>query len=208
MKDSKIRVRSNDELKSREKCFLEITNMLKENNINFFLQGGVLLGAYREKSFIKWDWDVEISLFRDDFYNNFHLIKKKLQELNFKIYKDVNLKKNIKIDCYKEFSYETSAYTLMSWNYDKSKRMYFRKEINIPEKFLKKFSEIIFLNNKFYCPNPIEEYLTYQYGDWQTPLRTSIKKDYMTSKYFNEESFTKKIIKQIYYFVRSQWQKI
>ena len=49
MKDSKIRVRSNDELKSREKCFLEITNMLKENNINFFLQGGVLLGAYREK---------------------------------------------------------------------------------------------------------------------------------------------------------------
>ena len=52
--------------------------MLKENNINFFLQGGVLLGAYREKSFIKWDWDVEISLFRDDFYNNFHLIKKKI----------------------------------------------------------------------------------------------------------------------------------
>ena len=52
MKDSKIRVRSNDELKSREKCFLEITNMLKENNINFFLQGGVLLELI-EKKFYK-----------------------------------------------------------------------------------------------------------------------------------------------------------
>ena len=138
MKDSKITFRSNDELKSREKCFLEIMKMLKENNINFFsTRWGSI--AYREKSFIKWDWDVEISLFKEDFSKNFELIKTKLKELNFKICKDINLKKNVKIDCYKEFPYEITGYTLVGWNYDLNKKKYFRKEINIPDKFLKNF---------------------------------------------------------------------
>ncbi len=198
----KLRIRTNLELQSRKKCFLEITNMLKKNNINFFLQGGVLLGAYREKDFIKWDWDVEISLFKEDFSKNFELIKTKLKELNFKICKDINLKKNVKIDCYKEFPYEITGYTLVGWNYDLNKKKYFRKEINIPDKFLKNFSEITFLNDKFNCPNPIEEYLTYQYGDWRTPLRSTIKKDYMTNKFYNEENYMKKILKKIYYLIK------
>ena len=66
--NNKLRLRTKLELEDRKKGFLEIVNILKSNNIFFFLQGGVLLGAVRNNSFIQWDWDVEISLFSDEFF--------------------------------------------------------------------------------------------------------------------------------------------
>ena len=47
MRTDKTRIRTLDELKSREKI-LEITNILERNNIPFFLQAGTVLGAQRE----------------------------------------------------------------------------------------------------------------------------------------------------------------
>ena len=41
----KIRIRSEVELLNRKKNFFKIVNILEQFNINFFLQGGVLLGA-------------------------------------------------------------------------------------------------------------------------------------------------------------------
>ena len=62
----KTRVRTKAELIARKNNFLKIINILEKKKINFFLQGGVLLGARRDKNFIKWDWDIEISLFAVD----------------------------------------------------------------------------------------------------------------------------------------------
>ena len=45
MSDEKIRIRTEEELESRQKCFLEIVNILEKNNIHFFIQAGVVLGA-------------------------------------------------------------------------------------------------------------------------------------------------------------------
>ena len=63
---NKLRLRTINELEDRKKGFFEIINILKSKNIFFFFQGGVLLGAVRNSDFIKWDWDVEISLFSDE----------------------------------------------------------------------------------------------------------------------------------------------
>ena len=67
MSDEKIRIRTEEELESRQKCFLEIVNILEKNNIHFFIQAGVVLGARRDGNFIKWDWDVEIGIFEKEF---------------------------------------------------------------------------------------------------------------------------------------------
>ena len=61
--DSKVRDRSKEELSIRKKEFLKISEILDKLKVNYFLQTGILLGAIRDNDLIKWDWDIEISVF-------------------------------------------------------------------------------------------------------------------------------------------------
>ena len=187
--DSKLRIRSSEELENRKNCFLEISNVLDKLNIFYFIQGGILLGARREKKFIEWDWDVEISLFYDDMNLNFDRIISELINKGFNITSLNKNKHNIKIDCIKDYSEEVSSYTLLGWAHYPLEKKYKRGKINIPEKFLKNFEKIIFYQKEFNAPFPIDEYLTYQYGNWKKRLRSSDKNEYMTKNFYQRNSF-------------------
>ena len=65
----------------------------------------------------------------------------------------------------------------------KDKRCLLEEEFSVPSKFLNNFSTIEFFGRKFNCPNNPEEYLTFAYGDWKTPLRTSDKNLYNSDKF-------------------------
>ena len=60
MSHKKIRKRSNEELALRMDGLLVLKEILEKNLDKWFLSGGTLLGAYRDKDFISWDWDVEV----------------------------------------------------------------------------------------------------------------------------------------------------
>ena len=194
---NKLRSRTKNELKDRKKGFFEIINILKSKNIFFFLQGGVLLGAVRNNDFIPWDWDVEISLFSDEFFKKRELIKNALLENGFKIFKENYEREKIKIDVYKYQDYATTGYTLFGWTLNKEKNKILRGEINIPSKFMDNMEKITFFDEEFYCPGPVKDYLTYQYGNWRKEIRSDIKSEYLSNKFYKKKSFMDKVLNKI-----------
>ena len=201
--DQKVRDRTSDELLVRKKEFLKICDILDESKVNFFLHSGILLGAIRDKDFIKWDWDIEISVFSEEFFSKIDLVVDKLKKNNFKI-KQINKKKDdSKIDFIGEYPENVTGYTIWSWNYSKIRNVYWRREFSIPAKFLNSFSKIEFLGRQFNCPTNTEEYLEFAYGNWRVPLRSSDKDQYNSKKYKSKSKFIilsikQKLLKKIY----------
>ena len=181
--DLKVRDRTNDELLVRKKEFLKICDILDESKVNFFLHSGILLGAIRDKDLIKWDWDIEISVFSEEFLPNIDLVANKLKKNGFKIMTINKKKDDSKIDFIGEYPENVTGYTIWSWNYSKIRNVYWRRELSIPEKFLNSFSKFEFLERQFNCPKNPEEFLEFSYGNWKVPLRTSNKFEYTTKNY-------------------------
>ena len=201
--DPKVRIRTSDELLVRKKEFLKICDILNELKINYFLQTGILLGAIRDNDFIKWDWDIEISVFSNELLPNIDLIVNKLKNDGFKIKQINKKKKDSKIDFVGEYPEDVTGYTIWSWNYSQIEDKYWRREFSVPSKFLNSFSKINFLGRKFNCPNNPEEYLEFAYGNWKVPLRSSDKDLYNSKSYKNKKKFIladikQKILKKIY----------
>mgnify|MGYP006094220873 FL=1 len=189
MEDKKVRIRSKYELEVRKREFLLICNILDKLNINYFLQTGVLLGAVRDNDLIKWDWDIEISVLGEEFINEIDNVAAELQKNNF-IISVVNKKKNdSKIDFIGQLDESVTGYTIFSWYHSKFRKVYWRREYSVPEKYFKKFSKINFMGREFKCPNNPQEYLSFAYGNWRTPLRTSVKDEYNTGKFKNKKIF-------------------
>ena len=194
--DPKIRYRTSDELLVRKKEFLKICDILDNLKISYFLQAGVLLGIIRDNDFIKWDWDVEISIFPKDLLPNIDLIADNLKTNGFEINKINRKKDDSKIDFIGEYPGNVTGYTIYAWNYSKIRNVYWRREYSLPPKFLKSFSKVDFLGRQFNCPNYPEEYLKFVYGNWREPLRTIDKEMYYKKNYKSKTKFVIISIKQ------------
>ena len=184
--DSKVRDRTEDELFTRKNEFLKICDILDNFKISYFLQTGILLGAIRDNDLIKWDWDIEVSVFADEFFPLIDSVAIDLEKNGFKIQKKNKKKNDSKIDFIGEYPKDVTGYTIFSWNYSNIKDLYWRRELSVPSKFLNNLSSIKFLGRHFKCPNNPEEYLEFAYGNWKIPLRTSNKELYMTGNFKNK----------------------
>ena len=194
----KVRDRTNEELLVRKKEFLKICDVLDLLKIDFFLNSGILLGAIRDNDFIKWDWDIEISVYSKDFQPKIDLISNTLIKNGFKITKIIRDKNNLKIDFTGYYPGDVTSYTIYGWRYSKMRDVFWRKELSIPSKFLLKLSKFSFLERQFNCPNNLDEYLTFVYGNWKKPLRSSNKKVYLTKNYKKETLFYTVLIEKFF----------
>ena len=153
-----------------------------------FIQGGVLLGAVREKGFIPWDWDVEFSVFSKESVPLFQNIVHALRTKGYTITKKDDSYESLKINFFKGKSPEPTSYTIFGWWHDQDAGAYRRKNLTVPEAFFSPLGSVEFLGRVVRCPNNVTAYLEYQYGDWRTPKKTSDKSVYLATGFSGSQA--------------------
>lgn len=144
---------------------LTVKRILEENNIQFFLIFGTLLGAYRDKRFIDHDDDIDIGLFSRDRGRFLQLMEQGV----FAVY-GMKYRSNESV-LFNTLEYKSEYIDFFF--YKKQGHTYRCGKATINAYQLDKgFSKIRFLGTEFNTVWNIEEYLIHHYGDkWKVPRK-------------------------------------
>ncbi len=151
----------------------DIKEILDYFSVTYWLDGGTLLGAYRDNDFPDGDEDdIDICAWDNYIFLYEHIIKK-AEELGFTVYHRWELEFALirgesKVDIFFIKKKNHQCYTHIY----KGNEIY--KWVVIPARYYEVLSNIKFYRMDFLCPSPIEEYLSHKYGDWKTPIHRSI----------------------------------
>ncbi len=161
-----------------------IAKILDTNKIQYWLEGGTLLGIRRENRLLPWDNDVDLSMMNQDpsvMKNLIDSIKKagfrvSLRKFDkntdyFKAgdYRIIKIRKKLLFGLVKgkiclEIFVKHQTKDRIYWQIaDKVK--------NVPALYYQTFKSIDFNNYSYQAPLQTNEYLTYRYGDWKTPVK-------------------------------------
>lgn len=179
--------------KNKLLALTDLHKILSPLTNSIFLSGGTLLGYVREKNFIKWDDDIDLELFRNDFLQIIDKFKEVLDKNNF-YYIFSNEKNFEKINCYK-YNQKISLGTL---NVNSINDKYIIRKFNkLPKKYFVNPIRISFKKLSFLIPNPPENFLDFVYVDWQKPNHSNDDDIIYNANYFKKGYYQKIRIKLI-----------
>lgn len=157
---------------------LDLKKTLDSLGVTFWLDGGTLLGAYRENGFMASDFDIDVGIKGED---DKHLpqIKQSLSDLGFSNFhlkehpcgegKQLSwVKDGIPGDIFVYYKRGDKRWRLM-FDIDVMRTVRYIPCV-YPEYLFDKLTTIDFMDYgvEFNMPTPVEEYLERQYGDWKT----------------------------------------
>jgi len=147
----------------------KMADVLKKYNVEFFLSSGTLLGAIRDKDFIKGDIDIDIGV-KINYFKDNKLLAKVCADL-----KKVNIYPHINWNDFASTCFLNSNKIPLDIYYYNKKGKYYNiylkdKISRFPQEFIDSLDKIIFLGREFKIPHNPEKYLEYLYGkDWRIP---------------------------------------
>ena len=161
-----------------------ITSIFESCNIPYWLEGGTLLGIRRENRLLPWDNDLDISIHEKELIK-LDLLIKELNKDGYRVRlrkfdKDSEFfKKNdlrmIKIRNKKFFGFLKGRVCFDVFiKYTHANKTYWEidnKTKNVPSKYYDSFLEKEFKGKTYTIPKLTDEYLSYRYKDWQTPVK-------------------------------------
>jgi hypothetical protein len=157
----------NFQISKAKEALIDVYEVAKILDLQFFLVYGTALGVYREKNFIEHDYDIDLGIYLKDKKKLIDVIKILVADKGFKVYKISELEESIGI-VRDNIPVEFGLFYKKGDNY-----LYDNEKVyNIPALYLNQLDKINFLDRTFYIPHDIENYLKYQYGkDWNIPIK-------------------------------------
>jgi len=164
-----------------EECLTDIHKILSDNNINFFLAFGTLLGQHRNNDFISHDTDIDFGILSSDFNENMkdYILESDKFNSTFRIIGGVEDSleytfhhiNGTKVDFFLLYpinkDIKDDYYYCASWfGICDTKKCGYCKWGN----HIRGFKQIMFKNKLFNVPKNTEEFLEECYGkDWNIP---------------------------------------
>jgi len=175
---------SNKNKEIAESLLLDVAKSLNILSVNYWLEGGTLLGIKRESRLLPWDNDLDLSINSSEVSKIDDLIiNLKSKNLRVRVRKfdstseffnrgDIRI---IKIRNKRFFNLLKGSVCLEIFvKYPKKENTYWmigNTTKNVPSKYYAKQQTIKFKDYLFSIPMLTEEYLTYRYGDWKKPVK-------------------------------------
>ncbi|WP_308991247.1 LicD family protein [Mariniflexile litorale] len=173
-----------------ERMLQDVAQILSNCKINYWLEGGTLLGIRREDRLLPWDNDIDMSIMvseKSKLNNFYNQLSKKKYRVRTRVFEGTRLpfeqgdirmikirerrflgliKGSVCLDVFIKYPKDDNIY----WEID-------NKIKYVPSKFYSSFKSINFKGFNYSIPEFTDEYLTYRYGDWKKAV-----KDWDTSK--------------------------
>lgn len=166
-----------------ENLLLSLTSYLNDNDIDYHLEGGTLLGLVRDNCLLPWDHDIDISIPAEQLGKALPILKKfftRKWHLNSKYFDcsddyfnegDLRL---IKVKRKHFYLFSSHTYLDIFIKYTKNNSTYWKVNTNImrvDESFYKSYEMIKYKGYLLKVPNNYESYLTEKFGDWHTVVK-------------------------------------
>lgn len=175
-------------LKFAESCLQELVELFNENNINYYLDYGTLLGIVRDGRLIEWDDDIDFKILSSDV----NQVQKLMDEYSnlLSVKNDVIIEKAI----YKKSNRDINSmcYTISEKGKEENVKsvgidffiMYYKEnavyqgDYVFPSHFFRSKEMIDWNGISVRVPNDTLKYLTHIYGDWEVPKKFFTFGDY------------------------------
>lgn len=180
--------------KGNKSLLVKVDEILTNKGLQYWLNYGTLLGAYRDHAFIKHDYDLDIGMWWKD-QNG---VKELFLDNGFKLVNEFHFgewdhpeKTEFRFEyagAFIDVDFYTIDETQMAFTFNpllKEGIDYTQRHIRLPviaERInnpIRGLSRLEFIGHNFLVPSNTEEYLVYNYGEnWRTPLSVADGFDY------------------------------
>jgi phosphorylcholine metabolism protein LicD len=161
-------------MKMRLKNIKDAKKVFDDNGIIFWICDGTLLGAFREKGFIRWDNETDIDMFEEELLANYDLLKDCFLSCGF-IVRGHNRVRGSKMNIYRGREKISIRGLYLNPEY-KEDTYRMSRSYQYPKTFFEKFDTISLKGVELRTPYPIKEYIYYVYGpNWKKPMKSKKK---------------------------------